>query len=129
MGSLLASNAQENWSFVLYYYAQLDIQTLIFSIYFRNNLFNIPHIVFTTFHTGLFNKFFLYFMWSVLKYISYTVVQSFSQVDPFLLLILFENLRISGHFFMTSVLVFHYIGKKLPYFTYFAQKSQKIAIL
>ena len=65
----------------------------------------------------------------LLKYISYTVVQSFSQVDPFLLLILFENLRISGHFFMTSVLVFHYIGKKLPYFTYFAQKSQKIAIL
>ena len=53
MGSLLASNAQENWSFVLYYYAQLDIQTLIFSIYFKNILFNIPHIVFTTFHTGV----------------------------------------------------------------------------
>ena len=61
MGSLLASNAQENWSFVLYYYAQLDIQTLIFSIYFRNTLFNIPHIVFTTFHTGLFNKVFFLF--------------------------------------------------------------------
>ena len=57
------------------------------------------------------------------------MVQSFSQVDPFLLLILFENLRISGHFFLTSVLVFNYIGKELPFFIYSAQKSQKIAIL
>ena len=68
--------------------------------------------------------------WSknMLKYISYTLVQSFSQVDPFLLLDLFENLDISGHFFKITVLIFHYVGRKLPYFSYFEQKSQKIPI-
>ena len=52
----------------------------------------------------------------MLKYISYTLVQSFSQVDPFLLLDLFENLDISGHFFLITVVIFHYVGRKLPYF-------------
>ena len=52
-----------------------------------------------------------------LEYISYTVVQSFSQVYPILLLILFENLHVCGCFFITTVLVFHYIDKELPYFS------------
>ena len=65
----------------------------------------------------------------LLKYIFYTSVQSFSQVDPILLLVLFKSLHISGLFFITTVLIFHYIDKKLPYFSYFEQKSTKIIIL
>ena len=69
--------------------------------------------------------------WSknLLKYISYTVVQTFSQVGPFFLLDLFENLDVSGHFFIITVLIFHYIDKKLSYFSCLEQKSKKFAIL
>ena len=41
-----------------------------------------------------------------LKYISYTMVQRYTQVDPIFLLSLFENLHISGPFFVITVLVF-----------------------
>ena len=58
----------------------------------------------------------------LLKYISSTVVQRFSQVDPILLLVLSENLHISGRYFLITVLIFQYIDSNLPYLSYFEQK-------
>ena len=63
------------------------------------------------------------------KYISYTMVQSFNQDDPTVLLVLFENLHIYGHFSIITVPIFHYIDNKLPFFSDFEQKSRKIIIL
>ena len=64
---------------------------------------------------------------NTLKYISYNMVQSFRQVDPIILLVLFKNLHISCCFFTITVLVFHNIDKKLPYFSYFEQKVNKLS--
>ena len=62
-----------------------------------------------------------------LKYISYAMVQRFTQVDSILLLGLFENLHISVRSYLITMLVFHYIDKKLPYFSYFEQKVKKLS--
>ena len=118
---------------VLFLQQKLSLLTVIDKIYFQSCFGQDMALYKKSYHYQQQHVHSFFLMCSTLdsqvKYISYTVVQSFSQVDPFLLLVLFENLYISGHFFIITVLVFHYIGKKLPYFSYFEQKSQKIAIL
>ena len=65
----------------------------------------------------------------ILKHISFTMVQSFSYEEPILLLVLFENLDmdISGRFSKITLLIFHNIDKKLPYFRYFERKFEKLS--